>query len=141
MNPSAAGPSTRSPSVACLQGVSEALLLSRGMNGTNLYSCPLRLTGARLETPLSRRKPRVGYTRIGLMAGSSLLVALGAVSAQADTAQETARKRLIEAVTVPGIQEHLRVFARIARKYDDNRAAGTAGYGASANYVAAKLRK
>ena len=77
------------------------------------------------------------------MAGSSMLIALGAAvaPARAETAQETARKRLIEAVTVPGIQEHLRAFARIAKKNDDTRASGTPGYGASAYYVATKLRE
>ena len=83
----------------------------------------------------------MGRTKISLMAGTSLLVALGAFTAQATTPQEAARKRLIEAVTVPGIHKHLEAFARIAAKNNGTRASGTRGYGGSANYVAARLRE
>ena len=75
----------------------------------------------------------MGCTKISLMAGTSLLVALGAFTAQATTPQEAARKRLIEAVTVPGIHKHLEAFARIAAKNNGTRASGTRGYGGSAN--------
>lgn len=48
--------------------------------------------------------------------------------------------RLREAVTVEGIMGHARSFARIAEENGGNRAAGSPGYDASAQYVADTLR-
>ncbi len=48
---------------------------------------------------------------------------------------------LREAVTVEGIMEHERAFARIAEENGGNRAAGTPGYDASVDYVAGELRE
>lgn len=48
---------------------------------------------------------------------------------------------LREAVTPEGILEHVRRFAAIAEENGGNRAAGTAGYDASAQYVARTLRE
>ena len=50
-------------------------------------------------------------------------------------------ERLREAVTPEGITEHARRFAQIAAAHGNNRAAGTPGYDASADYVAETLRE
>ena len=47
---------------------------------------------------------------------------------------------LREAVTTEGVMQHARRFARIAEENGGNRAAGTPGYDASAEYVADTLR-
>src|SRR5215218_5662581 len=73
-----------------------------------------------------------------------MLLALGGTAAFGPVQaapKETDRQRLIEAVTVPGIQEHLRAFARFAAKNGGNRASTTVGYGSSAHYVATRLRE
>ncbi|MGB3632702.1 MAG: M20/M25/M40 family metallo-hydrolase [Rubrobacteraceae bacterium] len=78
--------------------------------------------------------------------GVGLVTLLGATGA--DTPSETNPEdngklsaQLREAITPEGILEHERRFANIARENDGNRAAGTAGYDASAEYVADKLRE
>src|SRR5918998_4540518 len=48
---------------------------------------------------------------------------------------------LREAVTAEGVTEHAARLATIARVNGGNRAAGTPGYDASANYVADRLRE
>ena len=70
------------------------------------------------------------------------LFVLGAMSCGAN---ETPRppdeaNRLREAVTTEGVMQHARRFAHIAEENGGNRAAGTPGYDASAEYVAHKLR-
>jgi Zn-dependent M28 family amino/carboxypeptidase len=70
------------------------------------------------------------------------LLALGAISCGAN---ETPRPpdeatRLREAITTEGVMEHARRFAEIAEENGGNRAAGTPGYDASAEYVADTLR-
>ena len=49
--------------------------------------------------------------------------------------------RLREAVTPEGVLEHARRFQQIAEENGGNRAAGTPGYEASAEYVAGELRR
>ncbi|CAN5621170.1 aminopeptidase PaaP [soil metagenome] len=76
---------------------------------------------------------------VGLMA---LFNAIGTDAPPASNS-EPARKlsaQLQEAVTPGGILEHERRFAEIAAANNGNRAAGTSGYDASADYVAEKLR-
>jgi hypothetical protein len=70
------------------------------------------------------------------------LLALGAISC---CVNETPRPpdeatRLREAVTTEGVMEHARRFAEVAEENGGNRAAGTPGYDASAEYVADTLR-
>ena len=48
---------------------------------------------------------------------------------------------LREAVTVDGILSHAERFQAIADEHGGNRAAGTPGYDASADYVAERLRR
>ncbi len=48
---------------------------------------------------------------------------------------------LREAVTAEGILDHLEAFQAIADENDDTRASGTAGYDASADYVASLLQQ
>jgi Zn-dependent M28 family amino/carboxypeptidase len=50
-------------------------------------------------------------------------------------------KKLREAVTVDGIYEHLEAFQQVADENNGNRAAGTSGYEASAQYVESQLEK
>ena len=71
-----------------------------------------------------------------------VLLVLGAISCGAN---ETPRppdeaNRLREAVTIEGVMQHARRFAEIADENGGNRAAGTPGYDASAEYVADTLR-
>ena len=71
-----------------------------------------------------------------------VLLVLGAISCGAN---ETPRppdeaNRLREAVTTEGVMQHARRFAEIADENGGNRAAGTPGYDASAEYVADTLR-
>ena len=53
---------------------------------------------------------------------------------------EVNTKKIEKAVTVNGILQHERVFQRIANNNGGTRASGTAGYDASAAYVAQKLK-
>ncbi|MBJ7330566.1 MAG: M20/M25/M40 family metallo-hydrolase [Solirubrobacteraceae bacterium] len=68
-------------------------------------------------------------------AGLSLALA-GPAAAAPDTG---ASNRLTRAVTLPGITEHLQALQTIATANGGTRASGTAGFNASADYVAAKL--
>lgn len=68
---------------------------------------------------------------------AAMLVPVSSASA----IDEINTQRLRNAVTVGGILGHERVFQRIANQNDGTRASGTAGYDASAAYVAMKLRK
>jgi len=73
-----------------------------------------------------------------LLAG--LIVAAVAVPSTAALAiDDVNTKKLEKAVTVNGILQHERVFQRIANNNGGTRASGTAGYDASAAYVAQKL--
>ena len=66
---------------------------------------------------------------------TTLLVATPALALD-----EVNTKRLRNAVTVGGILSHERVFQRIANQNGGTRASGTAGYDASADYVAGAWR-
>ena len=74
---------------------------------------------------------------------AALFTASGA-EAPPETNPEPSRKlsaQLRESVTPGGILEHVRRFAAIAEENGGNRAAGTPGYDASAEYVARTLRE
>lgn len=72
-----------------------------------------------------------------------MLVAPTDTTTETDTSPEPAglSAELREAVTVGGVMEHQRRFASIAEENGGNRAAGTPGYKASAEYVAETLRE
>jgi Zn-dependent M28 family amino/carboxypeptidase len=71
-----------------------------------------------------------------------VLLVLGAISCGANETPRPPDKanRLREAVTAEGVMQHARRFAEIAEENGGNRAAGTPGYDASAEYVADTLR-
>jgi Zn-dependent M28 family amino/carboxypeptidase len=77
-----------------------------------------------------------GSRRTGLAAAAAAglaLTALAATPAQAGNANNSEKFR--QAVTVDGIMRHLTALQAIADANDGNRAAGTSGYDASADYV------
>jgi Zn-dependent M28 family amino/carboxypeptidase len=69
---------------------------------------------------------------------AAVLVAAPAAGAKGGDKVDT--KKLRKGVTVDGILEHERAFQRIAIAHDGNRAATTAGYDASVDYVVNRLR-
>ena len=73
---------------------------------------------------------------------ATLVVAAIAIPSTAALAiDDVNTKKLEKAVTVSGILQHERVFQRIANNNGATRASGTAGYDASAAYVAQKLTR
>lgn len=69
--------------------------------------------------------------------GGLVLSGLGTTAAEARNPNNS--EKLTQAVTVDAVWEHLEAFQEIADANDDNRAAGTSGYVASAEYVAEQL--
>jgi Zn-dependent M28 family amino/carboxypeptidase len=67
------------------------------------------------------------------------LVAL-LLASVSSTAVGTDTSELRKAVTLKGVMSHVNALQRIADANDGNRTSGTAGYDASADYVARKLR-
>jgi Zn-dependent M28 family amino/carboxypeptidase len=96
----------------------------------------------RAETALHNVRP-VGHTYapfvVALLAGLLALTSCGRepppLSPESDLSPD-----LREAVTVDGILSHAERFQAIADEHGGNRAAGTPGYDASADYVAKRLR-
>ena len=78
---------------------------------------------------------RARLTVVIALAIGVLLAGAGAAAAQDGRGNDTSAE-LREAVTVPGIKEHLLALQRIGQGFRGNRLAGTPGYDASANYVA-----
>ncbi len=74
---------------------------------------------------------------VALLAAAIALVAAPAASA----IDKVNSKKLRKAVTVEGVQQHMRALQTIANAHDGNRAATTPGYDASVDYVAERLRK
>ena len=74
---------------------------------------------------------------IAVLAAVTALVAAPMASA----IDKVDSKKLRKAVTVEGVQEHLRALQTIANAHDGNRAATTSGYDASVDYVAERLRR
>ena len=69
-----------------------------------------------------------------------VLLVLGAAAASA-RAPEESRSDSGALVSPAGLREHLAAFQSIATRNGGNRFAGTAGYDASARYVAARMRR
>jgi Zn-dependent M28 family amino/carboxypeptidase len=79
---------------------------------------------------------------IGVAAAMAISVPLTlAGPTPAGAAPKVSSQQLQDAVTVGGVLKHERVFQRIANRNDGNRASGTSGYDASADYVAKRLKK
>jgi len=72
----------------------------------------------------------------GLTAGTA-----AAGPAACDTRTNNTVENLLECVTVDGVREHLTAFQAIADANNGNRASGTPGYDASADYVVKRLQK
>ena len=53
----------------------------------------------------------------------------------------TSVNKLLQCVTLEGVMEHQWALQKIANAHDGNRASGTSGYDASADYVAKRMRK
>lgn len=92
-----------------------------------------RFTGRRGRTyplcvPFDRRAP-------ALLVLALVLVLAGTASSAASPAQ-----RVEDRIRLSDVREHLVALQRIADQNGGNRAAGTAGYNASARYVAARMR-
>jgi Zn-dependent M28 family amino/carboxypeptidase len=83
-----------------------------------------------------RRRTRIG---IGATIAAGAMIAVG-VSAPAQAANGTDTQALRDAVTAEAIIDHLEAFQAIADANGDNRAAGTSGHVASAEYVEAQLQ-
>ncbi|MFJ8960000.1 M28 family metallopeptidase [Lentzea sp. NPDC102401] len=83
-----------------------------------------------------------GRTKLATVLAISALVAAptATASAAADPAGPALAKKLAKKVTVEGVNRHLIAFQRLADRNGGNRAALTAGYDASVDYVAGKLR-
>jgi Zn-dependent M28 family amino/carboxypeptidase len=82
------------------------------------------------------REPR----RYGGGVRAVAVLAAGTFVAAAAGAAPSESQRLREAVSVAGVREHLAAFQRIADANGGNRAAGSRGYDASADYVARRAR-
>ena len=78
--------------------------------------------------------------RIIALGAAAVLGSSFALATSAQAAVPTDTRDLREAVTVPGIMEHLNAFQQIADDNDGNRAAGTSGHDASVNYVEGLLQ-
>jgi Zn-dependent M28 family amino/carboxypeptidase len=76
---------------------------------------------------------------VTLAAATALTVPLFTGSAAG--APDRTSEDLQERVTLDGVMQHLEAFQDIADANDGNRAAGLAGFDASADYVAAEMRK
>ena len=70
-----------------------------------------------------------------------LLLSLTACEAEEEPPPPDEAAKLRSAVTAEGILEHARFFQEVAEANEGNRAAGTPGYEASAEYVAEELRQ
>lgn len=88
-----------------------------------------------LTTP-NRRRRLIAGSSAGLLAVAGVVAT--AAPAVADSHCDTA-EALVECVTVEGVEDHLRAFQGIADANGGNRASGTPGYDASADYVVQRL--
>jgi Zn-dependent M28 family amino/carboxypeptidase len=78
--------------------------------------------------------------RRGLLAAVAVIAAALLIAPAASAIDTVNTNRLRQAVTVDGILEHERALQRIAIANGGNRAATTAGYDASVDYVVSRLR-
>jgi len=81
-----------------------------------------------------RRLAGVGVVTTTLLGG---MLAVGTTAANGDPIRET--QGLRKAVTLAGVREHQQAFQQISDASGGNRAAGSPGYAASADYVQSKL--
>lgn len=86
------------------------------------------------------------FVLVFVASGAGLIMLFGATGNDAKPVSDSEPSRklsaqLQEGVTLRGIMEHQRRFAGIAAANNGNRAAGTSGYDASADYVAETLRE
>ncbi|MGA1827932.1 M20/M25/M40 family metallo-hydrolase [Microbacterium sp.] len=81
------------------------------------------------------RRLRIG---IGATIAAGAMIAVG-VTAPAQAGNGTNTQALRVAVSATGVIDHLEAFQTIADANDDNRAAGTSGHVASAEYVESQL--
>jgi Zn-dependent M28 family amino/carboxypeptidase len=84
----------------------------------------------------SRRSRLTATSAVGLMAVAGAVAT--AAPAAADPACATV-EALMDCVTVDGVEEHLEAFQEIATANGGNRASGSSGYTASADYVEERL--
>ncbi|HXV91805.1 MAG TPA: M28 family peptidase [Pseudonocardia sp.] len=94
-----------------------------------------------MTVPNPARRPRAVAGTIGMLAlAGSLLTAAPAAAAPpgCDDRTNNTVDKLLECVTLEGVTSHLQAFQAIADANDGNRASGTPGYDASADYVAAQ---
>jgi aminopeptidase S len=81
--------------------------------------------------------------RRSLFAAGAVAVAIAAIAASPAVAQSSARElsgEIRSGVTAAGLRQHVARLAAIARRSGGNRAVGTPGYRASAEYVHSVLR-
>ena len=81
-----------------------------------------------------------GRVRRGLCAAVAAIAAALLLAPAASAVDKINTKKLRKGVTLDGILEHERALQRIAIAHDGNRAATTAGYDASVDYVVERLR-
>jgi Zn-dependent M28 family amino/carboxypeptidase len=81
---------------------------------------------------------RVRFSVGAVVAAGAMIAVGGTTPAQAAVPVDT--QALRDAVSAEGIIEHLEAFQAIADANDDNRAAGTSGHVASAEYVESQLQ-
>jgi Zn-dependent M28 family amino/carboxypeptidase len=85
------------------------------------------------------------YRRIGALAGTAALLALGlpatasAGPASCETRVNNTVAKLLECVTLEGVREHQAALQAVADANGETRAAGTPGYEASVAYVVDRL--
>jgi Zn-dependent M28 family amino/carboxypeptidase len=99
--------------------------------------------GGHMSADISSRRPQVVAESVlgALAVAGSVLLAAPAAATPAQHADCAASPgALAECVTLDGVREHMRTFQDIADAHGGNRAAGTPGYDASAEYVADRAR-
>jgi Zn-dependent M28 family amino/carboxypeptidase len=85
----------------------------------------------------SRRSRLTATSAAGLLAVAGAVTTASPAAAHPRTCDTV--EALMECVTLDGVAKHLAKFQTIADAHDGNRAAGSAGYTASADYVQKKL--
>ena len=89
--------------------------------------------------PSRKTTLRVGAALLAAVAGLSLAAAPASAAQQTIPDGPALARQLVKKVTITGINRHLIALQRIADRNGGNRAAGTTGHEASAEYIATKL--
>ncbi|MGH3424558.1 MAG: M20/M25/M40 family metallo-hydrolase [Nocardioidaceae bacterium] len=84
------------------------------------------------------RSSRRGTAALAIAAASGLVLTLGS-TAPAVAKNPNNSAKMTKSVTVQAVHDHLEAFQSIADAHDGNRASGTPGYEASAEYVEQQL--